>query len=636
MRVTNSMITGRVIFNTQNSLNRFLNLQTQMSTGKKINKPSDDPLGITRDLEYRKELSNNAQYQNNVSLAQSWGDTTGDALYTIQQQIADAKEIAVNAADETYSGSFPDGIEQFIDSILTAGNSQLSDRYIFSGFKTDTPALREHPNGMSFEGDNGSIKYQIDSSVDVGVNMDGASIFFKQIKTLGDGFDLNTAINGSTQLDDLHGGNGINQTPGLIQIRDVNLGITATIDLNTETNIDQVLLQINNDLVANGITNLTARISDTNNSLMFESTPTGIISGDTPLDNINSGTGVNMNESQIRVTDGAGIDVKIDLESARTIDEVITEFNSQMMTAGVFNVTMGINAAGTGLEINDTNGVPLNLKIEDLNVKSNLAGQLGILGTIDPSLTGKDLNPQVHFAIEEFGGGTTAEDLGILDEFNSDFIGNDLDAQLLTSANLNELNNGLGLDLGEITLWQGGSNAIIDLDSPSIVTVQDMLDAFNNSGLDITATLNDTNTGIQVVSNDLNSSFTIEEVGSGNTAKSLGIYGSSDMIGSMYVLNNAMKAGAQEEVGLMLENMDLAHDQALNYGAINSSKSVRLENTSNRLYAQEFMFTARLSDLEDADLTKVITDLSIYENNYQAALMASAKLIQPSLLNFLR
>ena len=50
----------------------------------------------------------------------------------------------------------------------------------------------------------------------------------------------------------------------------------------------------------------------------------------------------------------------------------------------------------------------------------------------------------------------------------------------------------------------------------------------------------------------------------------------------------------------------------------------------------ELSFSRLLSDVEDADLTTVITDLATLENNYQAALAAAGKIIQPSLLNFLR
>lgn len=639
MRVTNSMIAGRVTYNAQNSLTRFLSMQTQMSTGKRINKPSDDPLGITRDLDYRNELTNNKQYQGNINQANSWYLKNDEIINSLNEIVSEAKADAVSGADDSFNAdgrkAFATGIRAGIDKILQLGNSQLEGRYTFSGFKTNEAALKRYANGVTFQGDNGVIKYQIDSSAEVGVNMNGADLFLKPILTLGEGVDLDAAINGSTQLSDLHNGDGINQIPGLIQIRDLNLGINASIDLNAETTIAEVITQINTDLAVNGINNLTVRVADDNNSLLFEPTQNGLISGTTPLQNLNNGGGVDLTSGLINVSDGTGTDINVDLSSAVTVDDVITQFNSQLSSAGISNVTMSINAAGTGFEVNDTNGIPLNLSIKDLENNVTLAEQLGIVGNIEPTLTGSDLAPRVDFAIEELGG-TTAEDLGILGEFKGNFVGENLDVQLLTTSNLSDLNNGLGIDTGEIVMWQGGTKATIDLNDPSIVTVQDLLDVFNNSGLDITASLNSDNRGIQVVNNDPNSSFTIEDVSGGTAARNLGIFGSSDMVGSFYVLANAMENNDTEAIGSLLDNFDLSIDHVLNSRAVNGSKGVRLESTMNRLYSQEFMFTERLSELEDADLTKVISDLSIYENNYQAALMASAKIIQPSLLDFLR
>ena len=66
MRVTNSMIASQVIGNLARSLERFMNMQAQMSTGRRINKPSDDPVGTHKDLRYRTTLNETEQFQSNV------------------------------------------------------------------------------------------------------------------------------------------------------------------------------------------------------------------------------------------------------------------------------------------------------------------------------------------------------------------------------------------------------------------------------------------------------------------------------------------------------------------------------------------------------------------------------------------
>ena len=62
----------------------------------------------------------------------------------------------------------------------------------------------------------------------------------------------------------------------------------------------------------------------------------------------------------------------------------------------------------------------------------------------------------------------------------------------------------------------------------------------------------------------------------------------------------------------------------------------RLEKTEYRLRDLGLNYTRLLSEVEDADITHLITQLTTQENNYQASLMAAAQIIQPTLVDFLR
>ena len=88
MRVTNNMMADRVTTNAQLALQRFLEMQTQMSSGKRINTPSDDPLGILRDLNYRTELAKTAQYRKNITQGQSWNQTYDTILADLKDMLS--------------------------------------------------------------------------------------------------------------------------------------------------------------------------------------------------------------------------------------------------------------------------------------------------------------------------------------------------------------------------------------------------------------------------------------------------------------------------------------------------------------------------------------------------------------------
>jgi flagellin-like hook-associated protein FlgL len=306
-----------------------------------------------------------------------------------------------------------------------------------------------------------------------------------------------------------------------------------------------------------------------------------------------------------------------------------------MTAQGINNVAMTINAAGTGLQVSDTNAVPLNLTISEVAGTEQTAANLGIAGTIAPSLVGTDLHPLVDFEVKDTTG-TTAKDLGIVGKFSSDFVGTDLDPKLTLSSNLKDLRAGSGIDTHTFTIYQGNSHADIDLATPGMVTVQNMIDAINNSGLTITASINAAGTGIQIVNNDPTKSMMIEDSANGRTAKDLGVFGSTDIMGTMLVLIDSLKNNDQQGTSMLLGNLDSGMQNLLNSRAVIGARGTRLTSTESRLTDLNLNFTKLLSETEDADLTKVTTDLATYANNYQAALNATARIIQPSLLDFLK
>lgn len=642
MRVTNGMIAGLVTFNMQRSLSRFMDLQAQMSSGRRLNKPSDDPLGVMRDLDYRGELALNEQLRGNISQAQNWMQNYDSILSSLTGAMTDIKEITISMANSTYDDvarqATADEVKSIFEQILSLSGTELEGKRMFSGFRTDTEPLRFAGNGVVYHGDMGRIRFQVDQSTKMDINLIGSDIFLKQLEKLGEFSDLNTGIIGSTLLADLNNGNGIDLSVGTFTIDDKNLGISVNVDISAAIDIDDVLTTINTALASNvpPITNLTAVISPGNNSIQFKPTPSDQISLTTPLANLNAGNGINLDNGQISLSDGAGLNIIVDLSGSVTLDDIITKFNAAIAAApGVSNVTMQLNAAGTGLEINDTNGVPLGLVVSEIDSASTTASDLGLTGAIDPTLTGTDLMPQNDFKISE-DGGTIAADFGILGRFSRDFSGIDLDPAFSATTNISQLNNGYGYPLGTIDLRLGESIRTIDLGDPAIVTVQDLMDAINNSGLDVTASINPDGRGIQVVSNDPTRSFIISETGEGLTAKELGLFGSSDMMGSLILLEEALRADDQRGVGDLLDNVDKALQNVLNSRASVGAKGLRLETTNARLIDQELSFIRLLSEVEDADLTKLITELATSENNFRASLLASAKIIQPSLLDFLR
>jgi len=156
MRITNKMMTNNVLHNINNNKNLLSTLENQYSTGKKIQKPSDDPIIAVRALKLRTNLSEITQYvDKNIPDALSWMDTTESSLGVINQVLRQMNTYCNQGANDTLTAedrnSIVANLEELKQHIYQEGNSNYAGRYVFSGYKTDTPLVfNEATNEYSY------------------------------------------------------------------------------------------------------------------------------------------------------------------------------------------------------------------------------------------------------------------------------------------------------------------------------------------------------------------------------------------------------------------------------------------------------------------------------------------------------
>lgn len=136
MRVSSTQI----VYRYQQQLNDAYEQQTKMmekSDGSKLHRPSDDAVAYSKYLRYRDSDTENLQYQSNVESGMSWMRTTNATMGNMTDILETLKEKSVDAATETNEGTDWDDIakefEAYLNEIVSLGNTQLGDRYIFSG-----------------------------------------------------------------------------------------------------------------------------------------------------------------------------------------------------------------------------------------------------------------------------------------------------------------------------------------------------------------------------------------------------------------------------------------------------------------------------------------------------------------------
>lgn len=178
MRVTSGMLITNLMRNYKHNLSDMEVLQAQLSSGKRIRRPSDDPSGASKALKLRSDISSNEQYIKNVDNGISWLNITETALRDIGDTLQRARELTVRAAHETLvpadRAAVADEIEQLQRHLFQLGNSTYAGRYIFSGFRTDAPAFAEiSPGAITFQGNNGEIAFEVSISNRIAVNVNG-------------------------------------------------------------------------------------------------------------------------------------------------------------------------------------------------------------------------------------------------------------------------------------------------------------------------------------------------------------------------------------------------------------------------------------------------------------------------------
>ncbi|WP_042170080.1 flagellar hook-associated protein FlgL [Paenibacillus gorillae] len=182
LRVTQGMMHLQLSRNINKNLKVMSDLQNVSSTGMKLNKPSDDPVGITYSLRYRAELSANVQYQKNADQALSWLDFSDTVISQAGDVMQRLKELATNASNGTNPQEALDAIKSEIvelkKQLVDIGNSKMNGKYVFNGEKFDqapyddaTTLLKETLT------DNGSVRYALGANVTVDINLTGNQVF---------------------------------------------------------------------------------------------------------------------------------------------------------------------------------------------------------------------------------------------------------------------------------------------------------------------------------------------------------------------------------------------------------------------------------------------------------------------------
>lgn len=165
-------------------LNSQLNqTQQQLSTGKRVNKPSDDPVAAARILQLDQELGRTETFQRNTNLAETRLQQEESTLGSMVDVVQRVRELTVQAGNGSLSAndrqSLASEMRQRLEQLASQANTRdASGEHIFSGFQGNTPAFARNVSGdWVYQGDEGQRELEIDDGIKVAISDHGKGLF---------------------------------------------------------------------------------------------------------------------------------------------------------------------------------------------------------------------------------------------------------------------------------------------------------------------------------------------------------------------------------------------------------------------------------------------------------------------------
>jgi len=618
----------------QNQLSRtqeaLLQIQNQLSTGKRLNAPSDDPGDSAIVQQLRKTLEKRESYADNLRHASSQLSEVDQTLSDLTRLVEQAQSIAsANVGSDVTPDSRATAavvVKSIYNQVLTLSNKQSEGSYLFGGDRATETPFREAIGGVQFVGSSSTLANRHDENSMAAFQISGADVF-NALSTRVEGTgNLTPAATADTRLTDLRGATGNGVQIGSIRIN--NGTDTVLVELAGADTLGDVADRINAaglsgvsaSITGNGLTLTPAgveqiSVTDLNGGttatdlgivqttpLVAGATLTGAniaprVTGLTALSDLLGGTGLDVS-SGITITNGQTTR-SIDFSGAATVEDFLNQINGANV-----GVTASVNAGGTGINIfNNTEGTKM-------SISEN--------------------------------GGTLAATLGV--------------RTFSESSPLTELNGGLGVRTVEgadlrITRKDGSTFAV---DLSNLDTIQDVLDAINtaDAGAGVTASfgangngivLTDTTGGpgtLSVVAENASNAaadlgLTTAEVAGVITGTDVNPIEATGLFANLSKLISSLELSNQGGITAAGENLQGDYDRVVRIRGEAGARVQEIESRENRLADQNIATKTLLSSLEDVDMTDAIVKFQTLQTALEAVLRMTGRTLNTSLLDYL-
>lgn len=183
MRLSTNMIFNQQVRGISDSQASWLKVGEQLSSGRRVNNPSDDPIAASRSVVLAQTQAQSSQYSLARTFATQGLSMEENTLTGVTSTIQDAQTLIVNGSTGTLSdddrGSIVTQLEGLRSQLLNLANSKDGNgRYIFAGYKTDSAPFVDNGSGaVTYAGGSDAITQKVDTSRTMTVGHTGDDIF---------------------------------------------------------------------------------------------------------------------------------------------------------------------------------------------------------------------------------------------------------------------------------------------------------------------------------------------------------------------------------------------------------------------------------------------------------------------------
>ncbi len=519
-RITASFIRSRLLSQVQSSLLSMADLELQLSTGVKFQVASADPTTASQVMTLQQLIAKQTQIKTNITTNSSYLAATDSALMSASKLITSIRSAALGAIGDTVTdsqrSSVAEEVQQALEQLLSIGNTQFRDRYLFAGSDcASSPFSISSSNLVTYSGNTTSLLSYDDVSSLFSTNVDGNAAFGSISTEVKGTASLSPTLTSETKLTDLRGGEGLDLASILVS----DGTKTSTIDLSGAKTIGDVAELIKAHAPAGR--ELNVEINAKSISISLDKAGGGTLS----ISDVGSGTtaaelGIVCQNVGVNTVTGRDLDPIVE-KTASTSSLLGSQARAVLFSKGADNDvvftadTMGATtSAGVAL-----NGVAISYVADSatgaVSVNYTPGSSIVIHVATDGSTTADQVIAAVN-TLHSSGGIPFSAKIDPLDNVNG---GKGIVEYTSTATTHDGYGSALDQTHGlQIT----NENKTVTVDISSAKTLEDIMNAITGSGVGVTATINDTGTGINVTSQVSGCDFMIGENG-GTTATQLGI-----------------------------------------------------------------------------------------------------------------